>query len=106
MLSIGTTSRILEIDSNISGDGRYYTSGNAFGLDILKANGYKTSSIFKNSYFFRSPSIGWDEYYPKEDITKLGGKTLAKAIFEGQFRFDIFDINNDYENYLNLKKII
>lgn len=103
-ISIGTTSRILEIDGNISGDGRHYTSGNAFGLDILKANGYKTVSIFKNSYFFSSPSIGWDEYYPKEDITKLGGKTLTKAIFEGQFRFDIFDDNNDYENYLNLKK--
>ena len=103
-ISIGTTSRILEIDGNISVNGRHYTSGNAFGLDILKANGYKTLSIFKNSYFFRSPSIGWDEYYPKEDITKLGGKTLTKAIFEGQFRFDIFDDNNDYENYLNLKK--
>ncbi len=103
-LSVGTTSRILEIDGKISRDGRNHTSGNAFGLEIFKANGYKTSSIFKNSYFFRSTSIGWDEYYPKEDVTKLGGKTLTKAIFEGQFRFNIFDDNIDYKNYLNLKK--
>ena len=103
-LSVGTTSRILEIDGNISRDGRYYTSGNAFGLEIFRANGYKTSSIFKNSYFFHSSLIGWDDYYPKEDVTKLGAKALTKAIFEGQFRFDIFDDNNDYENYLNLKK--
>lgn len=103
-LSVGTTSRILEIDGKISRNGRYHTSGNAFGLEILKANGYKTSSIFKSPYFFGSSSIAWDEYYPKEDVTKLGGKTLTKAIFEGQFRFDIFDDDYDYKDYLNLKK--
>ena len=103
-LSIGTTSRILEIEGEISRDGRYYTSGNAFGLEIFRANGYKTSSIFKSSYFFGSSSINWDEYYPKENITKLGGKTLTKAIFEGEFRFDIFDDDYDYAKYLQLKK--
>ena len=33
----------------------------------------------------------------------MGGKTLTKAIFEGEFRFDIFDDNFKYEKYLNLK---
>ena len=44
-------------------------------------------------------------YYPKEDVTKLGAKALTKAIFEGEFRFDIFD-DIDYQNYLNLKKYL
>tara|TARA_B100000989_G_scaffold299063_1_gene292776 strand:- start:21832 stop:23490 length:1659 start_codon:yes stop_codon:yes gene_type:complete len=103
-LSIGTTSRILEIESQISRDGRYYTSGNAFGLEIFKANNYKIASIFKSPYFFGSSKINWDDYHPKEDITKLGGKALTKAIFEGEFRFDIFDDDYDYNNYLELKK--
>ena len=59
-LSLGTTSRILEIDNKIDKNGRYYTSCNAFGLDIFKANGYKTSAIFKSSYFFGEFPISWD----------------------------------------------
>ena len=102
--SIGSASRILEIDGKIAKDGRHYTSGNAFSLEILKANGYKTSSVFKSSYFFGSSKINWDEYHPKADITKLGGKILAKAIFEGEFRFNIFDDDYDYKDYLDLKK--
>lgn len=102
--SIGSASRILEINDEIPKDGRHYTSGNAFSIKILKANGYKTSSVFKSSYFFGSSKINWDEYHPKEDITKLGGKTLTKAIFEGKFRFNIFDDDYDYQDYLELKK--
>lgn len=102
-LSLGTTSRILEIDNKIDKSGRYYTSGNAFGLDIFKANGYRTSAIFKSSYFFGEWPIGWDEYTPKENVTQLGGKILTKAIFEGKFRFDIFEDDYDYEEYINLK---
>jgi len=103
-LSIGTTARILEINGNISRDGRHYTSGNAFALDVFRENGYKTIAVFKSPYFFGSSSINWDEYYPKQDVTKLGGKNLTKAIFEGEFRFDIFDDDFDYNKYLNLKE--
>jgi hypothetical protein len=103
-ISIGSTSRILDISDKISRDGRHYTSGNAFGLEIFKANGYKTMALFKSSYFFGSSKINWDKYYPQENITKLGGKTLTKAIFEGEFRFDIFDEEYDYEDYLQLKR--
>lgn len=102
-LSLGTTSRILEIDNKIDKSGRYYTSGNAFGLDIFKANGYRTSAIFKSSYFFGEWPISWDEYIPKENVTQLGGKILTKAIFEGKFRFDIFEDDYDYEEYINSK---
>ena len=104
-LSIGSTSRILEIDDKITQDGRHFTSGNAFGLEIFKANGYKTSAVFKSPYYFGSSPIKWDQYHPKERVTKLGGATLTKAIFEGEFRFDIFDDNINYEDYLKLKKI-
>ena len=102
-LSIASTSRILEIKGELSQHGRHYLSGNAFGLDIFKANGYKTIGLFKSPHFFGSSPIKWDEYYPEGDVTKMGGKTLTKAIFEGEFRFDIFDDNFKYEKYLNLK---
>ena len=103
-VSLGSTSRILEIDGKISQDARHFTSGNAFGPKILEANGYKTTAIFKSPYFFGSSQISWNEHFPKENVIKLGGRTLTKAIFEGEFRFDIFDDEYDYENYLQLKK--
>ena len=103
-LSLDSTSRLLEIKGKLSKHARHYTSGNAFGLDIFKANGYSTLGLFKSSYFFGSSPINWDTYYPKGDITKIGGKTLTKTIFEGEFRFDIFDDFYDYKKYLQLKE--
>ncbi len=101
--SIDSTSRLLDINGKISKHGRYYLSGNAFGLEIFKANGYKTISLFTSPYFFGSFPITWDEYYPKDDVSKIGGKTITKAIYEGRFRFDIFDDNYDYSEYLKFK---
>ena len=101
--STDSTSRMLDINSKISKHGRYYLSGNAFGLDIFKSNGYKTKSLFTSPYFFSSYPITWDEYYPKDDVSKIGGKTITKAIYEGHFRFDIFDDNYNYDEYLRLK---
>lgn len=101
--SLASISRLFDINGKISNHVRYYTSGNAFGLDIFKANEYKTISVFKSPYFFGSYPITWDEYYPKANVSKIGGKTITKAIYEGEFRFDIFDDNYSYAKYLQLK---
>ena len=101
--SIDSTSRMLDINGEISKHGRYYLSGNAFGLNIFKENGYRTVALFTSPYFFGSHPITWDEYYPKDDVSKIGGKTITKAIYEGRFRFDIFDDSYDYSDYLSLK---
>ena len=103
-LSLESTARILEIDGELSQHRRHYTSGNAFALDIFRANGYKVKSLFYSSYFFGSSPITWDEYHPKGDVTKIGGKILTKTIFEGEFRFDIFNDFTNYDEYLELKK--
>ena len=102
--SVSSTSRILELREQLSKHGRYYISGNAFSLNVLKANGYKTVGLFNSPYFFGQYPKSWDEYYPKEDISKIGSKIILKAIFEGQFRFDIFDDNYNYDEYLDLKQ--
>ena len=102
--SLDTTSRILEIDGELSKHTRHYTSGNAFSLNIFKENNYKTIGLFKNSYFFGSSPITWDKYYPEANVKKLGGKTITKTVFEGEFRFDIFDEFGNYKKYLDLKK--
>jgi hypothetical protein len=102
--SLESTSRILEIEGELFQPVRYYTSGNAFALDLLKANGYKTKGLFSSSYYFDSTPISWDEYHPKADVTKTGGRTLTKSIFKGEFGFnDIFD-GISYDEYLELKK--
>ncbi len=102
--SVSSTSRILELREKLSKHGRYYISGNAFSLNVLKANGYKNIGLFNSPYFFGQYPKSWDEYYPKDDISKIGGKTILKAIFEGQFRFNIFDDNYNYDEYLKLKQ--
>jgi hypothetical protein len=101
--SLSSTARILELKNNLDKDERYYLNGNAFVLNIFKANGYKTVGLFKSPYSFGSSPISWDEYYPKDDVSKIGGKTILKAIYEGYFRFDIFDDNYDYSKYLDLR---
>lgn len=101
--SLNSTSRILEIDGPISKHGRYYLSGNSFGLNILKSNSYKTIGLFSSPFPFGSYPIRWDEYYPKENVKMIGGKIITKAIFQGEFRFDIFNDDYDYSKYLNLK---
>ncbi len=102
-LSIPSTSRVLEISGKLDKDGRHYLSGNAFGLEIFKQNGYETIGLFKSPYFFGTSPITWDEYYPKANINEIGAKTILKAIYQGYFRFDIFEDNYDYSKYLNLK---
>ena len=101
--SLSSTSRILDIKGELSKNERVYTSGNAFGLDVFKVNGYKTFGLFPNPYFFGQYPITWDQYYPKNDITKIGSKTILKGIYEGEFRFDVFDNNYDYNEYLQIK---
>ena len=103
-LSIESTSRILEINGELSKPGRHYTSGNAFGLNVLKANNYKTIGLFKSHYFFGSAPINWDEYYPEGNAAKYFGKNLINIIFEGEFRFDVFDDFYSYDKYLELKR--
>jgi hypothetical protein len=103
---LSSTSRILEIESELSQHPRYYTSGNAFALDLLKANGYKTKGLFSSPYYFGSFPISWDEYHPKADVTKMGGKILTKSIFKGEFRFDDIFGDISYDEYLELKKNI
>ena len=66
-----------------------YLSGNAFGPNIFKSNGYKTIGLFPHGFFW-DPPIGWDEHQPKEISGDFGGKVLTKSIFEGYFKHDAF----------------
>ncbi|WP_440651115.1 sulfatase-like hydrolase/transferase [Candidatus Pelagibacter sp. HIMB1495] len=102
--SLASISRVFDISGKLSKNVRYYTSGNAFGLNVFKANGYDTVTIYKSPYFFGEYPITWDKFYPKANIKNIGGETITKAIYEGEFRFDIFDDNYSYEKYLKLKK--
>jgi len=103
--SLDSISRILELNGELSKHTRHYISGNALVTEVFKKNGYKIISLFPSPHFFGGKSkINWDEHHPKSDISKIGGKTLVSAIFQGEFRFDIFEDNFDYTKYLKLKE--
>ena len=66
----------------------------------------QTIGLFKSHYFFGSAPINWDEYYPEGNAAKYFGKKLTNIIFEGEFRFDVFDDFYSYDKYLEQKKKI
>ena len=52
--SLASISRVFDISGKLSKNVRYYTSGNAFGLNVFKANGYDTVTIYKSPYFLEN----------------------------------------------------
>ena len=99
-LSIASTSRLLEIKGKTSQHGRYYLSGNAFCLEIFKANGYKTIGLFKSPHFFGSYPITWDEYYPEGDVTKIE-ENLPKEFLKESLDLIFLMIIMNIKNILN-----
>lgn len=101
--SLSSIARLFEIKGNLTNHERYYTSGNSFGLNIFKANGYTIESLFNTPYFFGNYPITWDKYHPKVNVNKIGGKILIESVYKGEFRPNAFDKDYIYDEYLKLK---
>lgn len=91
--SITTMSRTLNASEHYYGSSRRGVSGDGIVLNLLKGFGYDTYGIFKSDYFFRGIGSSYDSSFPGPKGT---GQLLVKAIFMGEFRFDVeFDRPSD-----------
>ncbi len=84
--SVGTMSRVLNAGGEYYGEPRSAVSGNGVVLNLLGKFGYETHGVFSNDYFFQTAGANYDQSYPHLSAPHL---MLMKAIFMGEFRFDI-----------------
>ncbi len=88
--TVGTMSRVLNASMDFYGDSRSAVSGRSIVSNLLQSFGCETHGIFWSDFFFRIDGSGYDVSYPPPRAAHL---LIAKAIFMGEFRFDI-----EYDN--------
>lgn len=90
--SLSTMSRILNASPEYYGNLRRATSGDGVVHNLLRNFDYQVNAVFPSAYFFRGIGSNFDYSYPSLDSSV---KLLLKAVFLGEFRFDLeFDIKS------------
>jgi len=87
--SISTMSRTLNASTEYYGSARKGISGDGITQNLLKSFGYETYGIFSTDYFFQGIGSSYDFSFPKASPSASAHKLLVKAIFMGEFRFDV-----------------
>ena len=103
--SLQTMSRVLNASVQYYGNERKGVSGNGVVQNMLKEFGYKTYGIMYSTYFFRGVIPGYDYTFPDYNSSSkfLSANVLIKAIFTGEFRFDIEFNQMSREQFLETK---
>jgi hypothetical protein len=98
--SINTISRVLNASVDYYGNTRKGVSGDGIVQNLLKGFGYKTYGVFESDYFFWGIAPSYDYsvpgYISSEDV-------LLKAIFIGEFRFNVNFENVSREQFIEEK---
>jgi hypothetical protein len=84
--TIGTMGRTLNASTGLSGSFRKSVSGDGNVHKLLKRFGYETVGVFYGDFFFQGIGTSYDQSFPSMKPTH---KLLMKAIFMGEFRFDV-----------------
>lgn len=88
--TIPTMSRVLNASSEYYGNERRAASGDGVTQKIFKELGYETYGVFWSDYFFRGYEDSYDYSYPDKIVPAY--VQLLKAVFLGEFRFDMEDV--------------
>jgi len=86
--SISTISRTLNASTEYYGSARRGVSGDGIVQNLLESFGYETYGIFYSDYFFQGIGSSYDFSFPFP-VPGASHKLLMKAIFMGEFRFDV-----------------
>lgn len=87
--SISTMSRVLNASPGSYGNPRRGASGDGVVQNLLESFGYETHGIFQSDYHFLGIGSSYDFSFPRAEAILSGHKLLVKAIFMGEFRFDV-----------------
>jgi hypothetical protein len=85
--TLSSMSRVLCASTENYGNVRRGVSGDGIVQNLLKSFGYETYGIIPNDDFFEGIGSSWDISFPKAVASTW--KLLVKAIFMGEFRFDV-----------------
>jgi hypothetical protein len=85
--SIASMSRVLQASTEYYGNERRGVSGDGIVQNLLKSFGYETYGVFESDYFFQGIGSSYDFSFPKATASTY--KLVVKAIFMGEFRFDV-----------------
>lgn len=85
--TIATMSWTLCASTEYYGNSRRGVSGDGIVQNLLKSFGYETYGIFHNDYLFLGIGSSYDFSFPKAAHSTY--KLLVKAIFMGEFRFNV-----------------
>jgi hypothetical protein len=100
-------SKVLNASTEYYGDTRRAVSGDGIVQGILKSQGYQTYGLFPTDYMFRDYSQNYSYSLPASVIPSH--IQLLKAIFLGEFRFDIGElgfVQQTREQFLAKKRSI
>jgi hypothetical protein len=85
--TLATMSRVLNASTEYYGDSRRAVSGDGVTQKILKNVGYETYGLFPSNFMFQGVRSSYDYIVP--ELTTPSYVLLLRAIFLGEFRFDI-----------------
>ncbi len=88
--SIRTMSLTLNASTEFYGRERRGVSGDGIVQNLLKSFGYETYGIFPGDYYFQGIGSSYDSSFPSMEFREAPHRSLMKAIFMGEFRFDMF----------------
>lgn len=98
--TLSTMSRTLNASTSYLGSKRKAVSGDGTVQNLLQNFGYSTHGIFYCDYFFQGIESSYDSSYP---LLKATHELLSKAIFMGEFRFDVEFDNPSHEKFVKHK---
>ncbi len=90
--TIQTMSRVLNASTEYYGDKRRGVSGDGVTQRIFRDLGYETYGLFYSDFMFRGVGESYDHSIPESKNSIPPYAQLSKAIFLGEFRFDIEDV--------------
>ncbi len=92
--SIASMSRTLNASSEYYGASRRAVSGDGLTQFVLRNLGYETYGLFPYDYMFLGVGESYDYSFP-QGIDVSSSNQLLKAIFLGEFRFDVSFVKRD-----------
>lgn len=101
-----TMNRTLNASTEFYGDIRRAASGDGVVQNLLKSFGYQTYGIFDSAFFFQGIGSDWDVSFPEVSSSpdaSSAHKLVMKAIFIGEFRFDLGFDQPSREQFLEHK---
>lgn len=99
-LSVFSMSLVLNASTDFYGNERKGVSGDGIVQNILKSYGYETYGIFISDYFFWGIGSKYTHSFPSQNASPgniITANMLVKAIFMGEFRFDVETDNPLFE---------